>query len=109
MAISAEHRNSISFQSRHSFSIFVNEVLFIAYKIGKQDWKGRENINLLIETRHSHYSWNTLEFFDACISIENFGGSKFEGHMYVQNNLLIFLGLLYNLMISIFSITLYSL
>lgn len=107
MAISAEHHNSIFFQNMHSSFIFLNEVLLIASNIGKQDWKGGENINLLIETRYSPHIWLSLEFSDALHALENFGGTKFRGPTNIsETTLLGFPGLLCNLVVSISSIIL---
>ena len=100
MAISAEHHNFVFFQNMHSSSIFLNEVLFIAYKIGKQDRKGRENINLLIKTRHSYHVWKSFELFNALSSLENrrsevnFGGSEFWGSQFYPQQQAVFLRLL---------------
>lgn len=79
MAISAEHHHSIFLQNMHASSIFLSEVLFTAYKIGKQDRKGRGNINPLTETRHSHHIWKSFRCFNALTSLEKFGGSRSWG------------------------------
>lgn len=100
MAISAEHHNFTFFQKMHSSSTFPNEVLFIAYKRGKQDRKGRENINLLIKTRHSYHTWKSFELFNGLASLENrrsevnIGGSEFWGSWFCPKQPAVFLRLL---------------